>query len=146
MSRHRAITPSTTRTRVSALAILIVAGASITAVTTPPTASAASIDQEFTAPTLTWPASPLDDRDAAFVAALDAAGVGYLSAQTAVTAALAVCLLRDRGAELGAARAAVGVTGWQPTSAGYFTGAATAAYCPDVQATPTASTSTSPTG
>ncbi|MGW0043444.1 DUF732 domain-containing protein [Rhodococcus sp. NPDC003348] len=86
---------------------------------------------QFTLPTMTW--DDLTARDELFLGALDHEGIEYLSPHTAVSTALAVCLLRSDGAEFGAYRAAAGVAGWLPSRAGYFTGAATAAYCPDLR-------------
>lgn len=124
------MTTTMSRSRALFLAAMVAAGATAAACTTPAAAAA-----EFTTPMMTWPShTELTDRDELFLTALDNQGIDYLTPQTAVTAAIAVCLLRADGAELAAARTAAGVAGWTPTGAGFFTGAATAAYCPDIQA------------
>jgi hypothetical protein len=130
---------SISRARIVTLAVMAAIGAATggaAASCTTPTATAA-VEQtavEYAAPTATWADQvDLTDRDIQFLAALNNQGIEYMTPGTAVTAALAVCLLRTGGAEVGAARIAAGVTSWNPTGAGFFTGAATAVYCPTEQ-------------
>ncbi len=123
---------SASRARIVVLSAMVAIGGAAAACTTPTATAAVELTAlKYTTPTATWADQvDLTDRDLLFLNALDGAGIEYMTPSTAVTAALAVCLLRSGGAELGAARVAAGVTGWTPAGAGFFTGAATAAYCP----------------
>lgn len=70
-------------------------------------------------------------QDSAFLSALDSQGITYKSATAVITAGYAVCAMRDAGVpELGVADYVYRETALSAYDAGFFTGAAEAAYCP----------------
>lgn len=78
------------------------------------------------------PAAATPVQDSAFLSALDSQGITYKSATAVITAGYAVCAMRDSGVpELGVAEFVYQETALSPYDAGFFTGAAEAAYCPE---------------
>lgn len=83
------------------------------------------------------PAHATPTQDAAFLFVLDSVGIQYASATKVITAGYAVCALRDQGmAELAVAETVYQQTGLDAFNAGFFVGAAEAAYCPEHLSTP----------
>jgi hypothetical protein len=73
-----------------------------------------------------------DDTDSIFISVLDEEGISYPSASEAVTMAKGVCVHLSEGNSLEDTAVQLSQeTGLEIEPAGFFVGAATAAYCPD---------------